>query len=175
MIIMNEEKKYKVGIVPGSFDPITNGHINIIRRAARLCEKVYVAVMINDQKKYLFTLEERRKIAEAACSDIKNAEVISSGGMLWMLARDLDAQAIIKGVRNETDRAYELEMAKYNSEHYPKAETVLLDAAEELCDLSSTLVRDRIAHGASIGEQLPEKAVIILEEIIKNKYKGENI
>ena len=90
------EKKYRVAIVPGSFDPITNGHVDVVRRAAEMSEKVFVAVMINDQKKYLlindqkkylFSLDERTKIALAACDGLSGVEVISSSGMLWELAR----------------------------------------------------------------------------------------
>jgi len=166
---MTEEKKYKISLVPGSFDPITNGHVDIVRRAAGMSEKVYVAVMINDQKKYLFSLAERKEIAMAACADIRNVEVISSSGMLWMLARDLGATAIIKGVRNEIDRAYELDMAKYNSEHYPLAETVLLDASDGLAALSSTLVRSGIAEGVDLSVYMPAAAAVLAEKILKNK------
>ena len=105
------KKKYSIGIVPGSFDPITVGHVDVIRRAAELCEKVFVAVMINAEKKYMFTLDERREIAEAACENFQNVKVISSDGMLFELAKKLSAEVIIKGVRNEKDREYELSMA----------------------------------------------------------------
>lgn len=163
------QKKYKISIVPGSFDPITAGHVDVIRRAAEMSEKVYVAVMINDQKKYLFSLDERREIARAACVGIPCVEVISSSGMLWKLARDLGANAIIKGVRNETDREYELIMAKYNSEHYPSAKTVLLEASEELSDVSSTLVRGVIEKDGEIGKYMPKAAAELAEKIIKNR------
>ena len=106
--------KQRIAIVPGSFDPITNGHIDIIRRAAELYDRVFVAVMINDQKKYRFTLEEREAIARAATEDMERVEVISSSGWLWELARDLGACAIVKGYRNETDLEYEKKMAEFN-------------------------------------------------------------
>ena len=170
---MPEMKAYKISVVPGSFDPITNGHVNIIRRAAEMSDKVYVAVMINEQKKYLFSLDERKMIAEAACSDISGVEVISSAGMLWELARDLCAEAIIKGVRNETDRAYELDMARYNSEHYPKAQTVLLDAGDGLAELSSTLVRGVIkeTEKGSLANYMPAAAADLAEKILRSKKK----
>lgn len=162
-------KKYKVGIVPGSFDPITVGHLDIIKRASELCGKVYVAVMINDQKKYMFSLDERKEIAAAAVADVKNAEVISSSGMLWMLARELCADAIIKGVRNETDRAYELEMEKYNSAHNPDAKTVLLDASDGLSDVSSTRIRKLIEGKRSLDGYVPEGSVDVINKIISGK------
>ena len=163
------DKKYRVAIVPGSFDPITNGHVDIIRRAAEMSDKVYVAVMINEQKKYLFSLDERREIARAACEGLGDVEVISSSGMLFELARDLSADAIIKGVRNETDREYELIMAKYNAEHYPDAETVLLDAAEELADVSSTLVRSFIGDEKKFEKYMPSAAAELAKKIIKSR------
>ena len=95
-----------VAIVPGSFDPITYGHIDIATRAAELYDKVYLAAMINDQKKYTFSIEERERIARAALCDIPNISVISSSGMLWKLAEELSADAIVKGYRNQTDYDY---------------------------------------------------------------------
>ena len=160
-------KKYSVGIVPGSFDPITLGHVNIIERAAELCSCVYVAVMINAQKKYMFNIDERKRIAEAACAELDNVKVISSEGMLYELARELSAEAIIKGVRNEVDRAYELEMAKYNAEHYEKAVTVLLDADDSMLTLSSTLVREKIENGGSLVNLLPKGAIDEIKKIRK--------
>ncbi len=162
-------KKYNIGIVPGSFDPITVGHLDIIKRASELCDKIYVAVMINDQKKYMFSLEERKDIAAAAVADVKNAEVISSSGMLWELALELQAEAIIKGVRNETDRAYELEMEKYNSAHNPNARTVLLDAAADLYEVSSTLIRKMIEEKKSLDGYVPEGSVEVINKIINGK------
>lgn len=158
------EKKYKVGIVPGSFDPITVGHLDIICRAAELCERVVVAVMINADKKYMFTLDERKKIAESALEGAENVEVISSDGMLYELASALFADAIIKGVRNERDREYELAMAEYNSARCG-AVTVLLDSNPALTSVSSTAVRTLIEEGSPLGALLPENAINEIEKI----------
>ena len=95
------EKIKGVAIVPGSFDPITNGHIDIVKRAAELYEKVYLAVMINAEKSYMFSIDERKDIAKAALRGFEGVEVISSEGYLWKLAEELSAVAIVKGVRNE--------------------------------------------------------------------------
>ena len=152
------EKNYRVAIVPGSFDPITNGHISIVRRAARDYDKVYLAVMINAAKEYTFTMDERVDIARAAVQEIDGVEVISSAGYLWKLAEELDAVAIVKGVRNDVDREYELKMAEYNSAHNPNAETVLLDTEPELAGVSSTLVRERLLRGEDISDLLPKDA-----------------
>ena len=159
------EKKYSIGVVPGSFDPITNGHLDVIIRAAALCERVFVAVMINEHKKYMFSLAEREDIAHAACRGLSNVQVISSSGMLFELCRELSAEVIIKGVRNEIDREYELKMAEYNREHNPDATTLLLDAKEELTDISSTAVRELIGAGGDLREYLPEGAISKINEI----------
>ena len=159
------EKKYKVGVVPGSFDPITVGHLDVIKRAAELCETVYVAVMINDAKEYMFTLPEREEIARAACDELSCVRVISSSGMLYELCRALSAEVIIKGVRNEIDREYELKMAEYNRAHNPDAETLLLDSGEGLSGVSSTAVREIINNGGDLGGFLPEGAIIKINEI----------
>lgn len=157
----------RIAIVPGSFDPITNGHLDILRRAASEYEVVYLAVMINASKQYLFSIEQRTEIAKAATSDIKNVKVISSEGMLWRLAKKLDADAIVKGYRNPTDYAYELEMAKFNEEHYPLAKTVLLKADPKLEKLSSTALREKLARNESIEELIPKAAA----ELVYKFYK----
>ena len=159
--------KQRIAIVPGSFDPITNGHIDIIRRAAELYDRVFVAVMINDQKKYMFTLSQREQIVSAACEEIANVTVISSTGWLWELAKKLGACAIVKGYRNDVDLEYEKNMAKFNFEHYPDAETVLIKSEEDLCELSSTLIRELISDGKGIEKLVPAKAVEIIKEIKK--------
>ena len=157
--------KQRIAVVPGSFDPITNGHIDVIRRATELYDKVFVAVMINDQKNYRFTLEEREAIARAALEGLERVEVISSRGWLWELAKDLGACAIVKGYRNETDLEYEQKMAEFNKEHNPDAETVLLKASDGLETLSSTVVRERMLNDEQIDGLLPEKAIELIKKL----------
>lgn len=157
----------RIAIVPGSFDPITNGHIDIVKRAAAEYDTVYLAVMINASKKYLFSIEQRSEIAKAATSELKNVKVISSEGMLWKLAKELDADAIVKGYRNQTDYEYELDMAKFNEAHFPKAKTVLLKANSELENLSSTALREKLVNNESIEGLIPEAAA----ELIYRFYK----
>ena len=149
------DKKKKIAIVPGSFDPITNGHLSIIKKAASDYDKVFVAVMINPQKDYMFTIEQRKSIAEAAVVGMNNVEVISSYGWLWELAKSLGACAIVKGYRNPTDLEYERKMAIFNEERYPEGKTVLIKAENGLEELSSTAVRELMTKGKSLESLVP--------------------
>ena len=160
------ETSLRIAIVPGSFDPITYGHMDLVQRAAMEYDKVYLAVMINREKQYLFSLEQRKQIAEAAVGHLANVEVISSEGMLWKLAEDLNACAIVKGFRNQTDLLYEEKMAEYNLAHNPNAKTILLEARNDLLSISSTLVREKIAQGESLTDYLPAKAERLLHQFL---------
>ena len=166
---VKDKTNKRIAIVPGSFDPITNGHISLVKRALEDHDIVYLAVMINSSKKYMFTLEERERIAKAALACNDNVIVISSDGMLWELAKNLNAISIVKGYRNEKDLAYEKEMAKFNEEHYPDAKTVLLKAEEEMCNLSSTMIRELINRTESLQQYLPHSAEEEIKKIISKK------
>ncbi len=131
-------------IVPGSFDPMTLGHKNLIERATRLFDRVVVAIMINPEKKGRFSFAERKKIAELTLSDISGVTVITADGYLADLACALRASAIVKGVRNGDDFAYEQEMAVFNHNKNPLCETVYLPAYDEMAEISSTLARSLI-------------------------------
>ena len=159
------KKRYGVGIVPGSFDPITFGHLDIIKRASELCARVFVAVMINSEKQYMFDFDARLSIAKAACEGIDNVSVISSEGMLFELARELSAEVIIKGVRNDVDREYEEKMAEYNSAMYPRAETLLLEADATLTEVSSTAVRELINSNGELEGYLPDAVITKINEM----------
>lgn len=150
----------RIAIVPGSFDPMTIGHLDIIRRTARLFDIVVVAIMINPDKadKAMFSFEEKKKIAELTCRGIENVTVITSDGMLWELAQSLGVCAIVKGIRNEADLAYEREMAVYNHEHYPLAETLYLQSYGDMSHISSSLVRKKILSEEFPSEMIAPKA-----------------
>ena len=158
-----------VAIVPGSFDPITIGHLDIIKRAAKLYDKVYVAVMINDQKNYMLRFDERTYLAMLATSGIKNVEVKSSVGMLWELARDLNADAIIKGIRNYNDFEYEIKMAEYNHEKWSVAQTIFLPTNPNLAEVSSTEVRRRINENIDASDILPKEILTELQILLSRK------
>ena len=149
----------KIAVVPGSFDPMTVGHINIIERASRLFDKVFVAVMINDSKSYMFTREQRTEIARLSCEHIENVEVIFDDGMLAELALRLDANAIVKGIRDDKDYRYEFEMAQFNHKRNPKVQTVFLPCEEGARDISSTVVRQKIENFEDISDIVSENAM----------------
>ena len=168
----------RIALIPGSFDPITLGHINIIERAAKMFDKVYVAVMINDSakydktlssKQYMFAMEDRLEIARLSVSHIENVEVISSCGMLIDLFDELNATAIVKGIRNSADLEYEMIHAKWNKAHNDRAETLFLPADESLTSVSSTEVRRAIEVRdlETLGKVIAEKA---LEYVLGKVY-----
>ena len=155
-------------LIPGSFDPITLGHLDIITRTAARFDKVTVAVMNNDMQKYvqgaavkhyMFALSERRAMAEAACAHLPNVEVISAGGMLIKLFDCVEADFIIKGVRNVKDFEYEQKHALYNRAHDSRAETLYMPADPAFDDISSTLAREYLKRGESPEGILPEAVI----------------
>lgn len=135
-------------LIPGSFDPMTLGHLDIVRRACALYDKVTVAVMVNEAKTYVHTLEERTEMARLTLQDLPDVDVIADKGMLTDLFRRIGADVIVKGIRNEADRAYEEKMAAYNLARDPKAVTVFLQAADDFEEISSTMVRALLKSGA---------------------------
>lgn len=149
----------RIAVIPGSFDPMTIGHVNIIERASKLFDKVFVAVMINDKKSYMFTRDQRTEIAKLSVEDLENVEVIFDDGMLWELALRLDACAIVKGIRDYKDYQYEFEMAQYNYKKNPKAQTVFLPCDEGAREISSTAVRERLSKGEDISDIISKNAI----------------
>ena len=161
--------KKDIAIVPGSFDPITNGHLFIINEAAREYKTVYVAVMVNAEKQYMFDIQARKAIAEAATKDIPNVKVIMSEDWLWKLATELNADAIIKGYRNDIDFEYEKNMEKFNEEHAPNTKTILIKTNPTLENLSSTIIREKISKGHKLDGLLPIAAINEIEKYSTNK------
>ena len=155
----------KIAIVPGSFDPMTVGHVNIIERAALLFDKVYVAVMINNSKDYMFSRKERTQIARLSCEHIENVEVIFDDGMLADLALRLDACAIVKGIRDEKDYLYEFDMAQFNARRNPKAQTVFLPCDEGAREISSTVVRQKLERREDISGIVSANAIDYIKSL----------
>ena len=155
-------KNRKIAIVPGSFDPMTLGHRALIEQVAARYETVYVAVMINAEKKPLLTPLMRCKIAELTLSDLPNVKVIADSGLLIELFDRLQADAVCKGYRNETDLAYEKSQDEWNRAHNPRFYTELIPAKAGTEEISSTFVRACLAKGLPLHGLVAEQAIPLL-------------
>ena len=146
----------RTAIYPGSFDPITNGHLDVIERAAKLFDRVLVAVAHNSQKPAgLFTPEERVTFIEEATSDLENVSATAFDGLLVELAAQQNAAALVRGLRAVSDFEYEFQMALMNRQLNPDAETVFLTPREEYSYLSSRLVKEVARLGGDITKFVP--------------------
>lgn len=155
----------RIAIVPGSFDPMTLGHRDVVERAAKLFDRVIVAIMINQDKKGRFTFAERKKIAELTLSAIPQATVITADGYLADLAAALKAVAIVKGVRNTKDFEYEQGMAVFNHDRNSVTETVYLPAYSDLAEISSTYARKLIDENLPLDGVLANEAIEYIKEL----------
>lgn len=149
----------KLGIYPGSFDPVTLGHLDIIERSSRLVDKLVLGVLKNSSKTPLFSSKERVELLKYATKDIKNIEIIDYDGLLVDFARELKADAIIRGLRAVTDFEYELQLAQTNKKLYPDVETIFLATNVNYAYLSSSVVREIAKYGGDIKQFVPESIV----------------
>ena len=145
----------KTALVTGTFDPVTKGHMDVITRTADLFDHEIVAVMNNLKKGSLFPQDLRRQMAEAACRDLPNVTVVADAGMMVDFFDRSGADVIVRGIRNETDFAYESYMADYLREHNPRIDTLFLHADPSLAAVSSTEVRERLARGEDVSDEVP--------------------
>lgn len=157
----------KIAVYPGSFDPVTLGHMNIIERAAAIFDKVYVCVMVNSEKKPLFSRDERVELIRRCCVSMKNVEVETSGGLLVDYAAEKKACAIIKGLRAVSDFDWEFQMALANKKICPEIETLFLASSERHTYLSSTVVKELGKYGADLNDFVPGEII----DDIKNKLE----
>lgn len=158
----------RIVICPGSFDPVTLGHIDIITRASKLFDKVIVAVLINMDKVPSFTIEERISFIKQALGDIPNVEVVGFDGLLADYAKERNAIAVVKGLRAVTDFEYEFQMALTNKELNPNLETIFLTTEAKYMYLSSSMVKQVAAWGGDISKFVPN---CIHEKIVKRLKK----
>jgi len=142
-------------VYPGSFDPVTNGHLDLIQRSAALFDKVIVAILRNTDKIPLFTVEERMEMLNEAVRDLKNVSVTSFEGLLVDFAQQIGASVIVRGIRAISDYEYELQMALMNRRLSNKVETVFMLPAESYSFLSSKLVKEIARLGGSIRGFVP--------------------
>lgn len=140
----------RIGIYPGSFDPATLGHLDIIRRASKLFDKLIVAAMVNGEKRSSFTMEEKVDFLQRMTYDLPNVEVESFSGLLADYVKEKQACAIVKGLRAVSDFEYEFQMALANKKLNPDVDTVFLMTEQKYLFLSSTIVRDIARHGGDI-------------------------
>ena len=154
----------KIAIYPGSFDPITNGHVDILKRAAAVFDKVIIAVSINSQKVPLFSIEERVELAQKIFCDYKNVEVATFSGLLAEYAKQVGAKTIIKGLRAVSDFEYEFQMAHMNKKINPNVETMFMMSNQKYSYLSSSIVKEVGKLGGDLTDLVPEQ---IIDEIYK--------
>ena len=159
----------KIAICPGSFDPITLGHLDIIRRASELFPRVIVAVMVNSKKQGLFSVEERAELISRVVKDLPNVTVEWSGDLLAKWTAEKGDCVVVKGLRAISDFESEFQMALINRKLNPKLETVFLPTSEEYLYLSSSIVREVCSLGGDISELVPAE---ILEDVQKKLARG---
>ena len=148
--------KKVIAIYPGSFDPPTNGHLDLIERGSKIFDELIVAILRNAEKSPLFSVAERRLMLENLTSDYRNVSVDTFDGLTVDYALRMNASAVLRGIRAISDYEYELQMALMNRKLHPELETVFMMPAEQFSYLSSRLVREVAQLGGSIKELVPE-------------------
>ncbi|MGZ5029996.1 MAG: pantetheine-phosphate adenylyltransferase [Methylobacter sp.] len=156
-------------IYPGTFDPITNGHLDLIARASRLYHKVIVAVAVNRGKAPLFSLEERVDLVKAVASEFPNVEVIGFGNLLVDCAKQQGANVILRGLRAVSDFEYEFQLAGMNRRLAPDLETVFLTPAEQYEFISSSMIREIAQLNGDVSCFVPD----LVHQSLINKFKSE--
>lgn len=155
------------GVYPGTFDPPTYGHLDIIKRAAQVFDVLIVAIMQNPEKHSIFTIEERKNMLEIMCKDIENVKVVVGDGLTVDLARDYGADFLVRGIRAIMDYEYELQIASANMVIGDNIETIFLLARPEHSYLSSSIARSIAEHNGDITRFIPPSIIDLVEE----KYK----
>jgi pantetheine-phosphate adenylyltransferase len=159
----------RLAVYPGSFDPLTNGHVDIILRGSKLFDRIIVAMLVNAEKSPFFSVEERVATAREVFRGHHNVEVDTFDGLLVEYARSKGASVIVRGLRAISDFEYELQMALMNRRLYPDVETVFMMPGEAYTYLSSRLVKEVFALGGDITGLVPE----IVEAGLRRKHRGQ--
>lgn len=157
----------RIGVYPGSFDPVTNGHVDIIERASRLFDKLIVGVLVNTSKAPLFTVDERVNFIKESCSHLDNIEVDYFSGLLIDFIKNKNADTIVRGLRAVSDFEYEFQMALMNRKLAPEIETVFMMTSSKYSYLSSSLIKEVAKFGGCIRGLIPE----MVEKEIYRKFK----
>ncbi len=149
----------KTALYPGSFDPITLGHLNIVRRAAAVFDRVVVCVMKNSEKSPMFTIEERMELVRKVTARFANVEVATTDMLLAEYAKQFDGAVIVKGLRALSDFDYEFQIALINKKMNPQLETMFLTASEKYTYLSSSVVKEMARYGADLSDFVPMEII----------------
>ena len=164
----------KTAVYPGTFDPITNGHTDLVARAARLFDRVIVAVAQDTGKQPVCGITERVELAQAALTGIEGVEVVPFGGLLMEFCREHAADVVIRGLRAVSDFEYEFQLASMNRRMAPEIETMFMMPAEAYSFLSSSLVREVYSLGGSVSGLVPSMVEeVYLREKFKDQIEGE--
>ena len=151
-------------VYPGSFDPVTYGHLDIIGRSARIADELVVGVLNNNAKMPLFSVEERVKMLKEVTDEFSNVKVVPFEGLLIDFAKQVEADFVVRGLRAITDFEYELQMSQTNHKLEPEVETMFLTTSIEYSYLSSTTVKEVAAFGGDISQFVPEAVAAALEQ-----------
>ena len=162
----------KIAIYPGSFDPVTSGHLNIIQRSAKIFDKLIVCVMVNVAKNPMFTLEERVDLIRRVTGDLPNVEVDSSSELLADYAKRRGSCVIVKGLRAGSDFENEFQMALINHKINPDLDTMFLTAESQYMYLSSSTVKELGNYGVDLSDFLPSEIIPDFQARIENKKKS---
>ena len=164
------KRNMRIAIYPGSFDPVTLGHLDIIRRASGLFDRLIVAVMHNQNKKPMFSVEERMEMLRRTTAGLPNVEIESFAGLLADYARRKNACVLVKGLRAVSDFEYEFQMALANRKLNADLDTVFLMTSSEYMYLSSSVVKDIAVHGGSVAGFVPDE---IVQDIVRRTRKED--
>ena len=160
----------RTAIYPGRFDPVTYGHIDIIKRSAKMVDKLIIGVLSNSSKTPLFSVEERVNMLKEVTKDIPNVEVTSFAGLLIDFADACNAKIIVRGLRAVTDFEYELAMSQTNRVAAPDIDTIFLNTSLKYAYLSSSIVKEMAMYGGDISKFVPESIIDIVRERYSSSY-----
>ena len=161
-----------IAIVPGSFDPVTNGHLDIIKRTAQLFDVVYVSILSNSTKSPLFSVDERIELIKRVTKDMPNVKVEGFTGLLVDYARQKDAKFIVKGLRAVTDFEYEFQMSLTNKQLAPEIETFFITTNSQYAYLSSSLVKEVAKYCGDISQMVPHEIIEDIQRKIGGRRDG---
>ncbi|MDR0879914.1 MAG: pantetheine-phosphate adenylyltransferase [Clostridioides sp.] len=154
----------------GSFDPITNGHLDVINRAARIFDELQIGVLYNPNKKGLFDFEKRVELVKACTSHLDNVKVVSFNGLLVKYCMENGIDTLVRGIRTGSDVDYELQMARMNKELNPNIDTIMFPSDTKFSFISSSLIKEVLLFDADIKNLVPH---VVLKELKDKKSKGE--